>query len=82
MIVESIFNMLFSALDVLFALLPTVEWNVQSSFFTAFLDVLSVACYFLPMGTVTTILELIVIINTFKIFVSLIKTVWQLIPFL
>lgn len=81
MIVENVFNMMFDALSVLLGLLPDIQWDVQGSFFTAFYDVLSVACYFLPMATVSAIISLIVSINLFKILVSLLKTIMQLIPF-
>lgn len=81
MIIETVFNMIFGALDFLFAMLPNIEWNVQNSFFTAFYDILAVACYLLPMKTVVMILYIVISVGIFRVFVALIKTLMTLIPF-
>lgn len=82
MILEGILNVLFSAADSLFSILPDVSWNVDSGVFTAFFDILRMVGYLLPMPTVIAILRIVIVINGFKIGVSIVKTVWDLIPFL
>lgn len=81
MIIENILNAIFIPLNGLLALLPNISWNVDSSVFTKFFEVLRMACYFLPMGTVVGVFTLIIAIQGFRIVVSVIKTIWQLLPF-
>ncbi len=82
MIFQCIFNVLFNIVHYLLSFLPDVSWSVEASFFTKFLDIIALVGYLLPMNTIAAILTLVVVINLFKIVVSVIKTLWQLIPFL
>jgi len=82
MILETIINAIFLPLNGLLAFLPDISWNVNSGVFTKFMEVLRMACYFLPMGTVGAVFALVIAINVFKIVISTIKTIWQLLPFL
>ena len=82
MIVEGIFNLLFGLLNGLLSFLPDVSWTVQADMFTKFFDVVRVVGYLLPMGTVFDILSVIVILIVFRTVVALIRTLWDMIPFL
>lgn len=66
----------------LLSLLPDISWNVENNFLNSVLDIFQVVCYLLPMKTVVAILTIIISINVFKIIISIIKTIWQLIPLL
>lgn len=81
MITQSILNIFFGIQSFLFVLLPDISWTVTADSFTKFFEILRVVCYFLPMGTVATILLLVVAINVFKAFVSLLRVLANLIPF-
>lgn len=80
MISEFFLNILFGFVSRFFALLPDFSWNVGTSAFSYFLSVLRVAGYVFPWGTVVAILGLIVSISIFRIVVSFIKTIWDLLP--
>lgn len=82
MIIETLVNAIFIPLNCLLALLPDISWDVAAGVYTKFFEVLRMACYFLPMATVGTVFMLIIAINAFKIGVSIIKTIWQLLPLL
>ncbi len=82
MILETIINILFLPLQALLSLLPDISWNVENNFLNSVLDIFQVVCYLLPMKTVVAILTIIIAINVFKIVISIIKTIWQLIPLL
>ncbi len=82
MIVQQLFNPLFNLLEYFLGMLPNVSWSVTASFITKALDIIALVGYLLPMGTVGSILTLIVVIHLFKIVVAIIKTLWQIIPFL
>lgn len=85
MIVEALFNLLFVFLNPLIAMIPDVEVFSSSMDLTAyahtFLEYVRMACYFLPMGTVITLFTLIYYFILFRIFVSVVKTIWDLLPF-
>lgn len=82
MIIEALIDMLFALLNSFFEQLPDISWEVDNSFLDVFLDVLRMVCYLLPMDTVVSIIGLIVSITIFRIVISLIKTIWELIPLL
>ena len=81
MILEGIMNAFFLMLSGLFSLLPDVSWDVNNNVFTTFFEVIRFAGYLLPMGTILIILKIIISLTMFRIGVSLIKTIWNLLPF-
>ena len=80
MIGEFLLNIVFGITSGLFAVLPDFSWNVDTTAFTYLLSVLQVAGYMFPWHTVTSIIGLIFSIGLFRIVVSAIKTVWDLLP--
>lgn len=82
MILEAVINVCFVILGGFSSLFPNISWSVDSAVFNAFFDIIRVAGYLLPMHTVVSILEIVVVFQLFKIVIALIKTVWDLIPFL
>lgn len=80
MIGESLLNVVFGILNALFLVLPDISWNVNTGAMDVFLDIVSVVGYMLPMGTVIIIVNMIVALITFRLVISIIKTIWQLLP--
>lgn len=80
MIVESIFNALFLITSSLFNLLPGSSWVIPQNVLTTVESILQTCCYFLPMDTVIIILGIVYSINLFKIFISFLKTFWDILP--
>lgn len=81
MITESILNGFFAVLSGLFTLLPDLSWDVDTGVFSVFLEVIRFAGYLLPMKTIVVIVGLIISFTMFRIVISLIKTIWGLLPF-
>ena len=81
MIGEFLLNIVFGISSGLFALLPDFTWNVDTSAFSYFLSILQVAGYMFPWHTVVSIVGLIFSIGLIRIVISVIKTVWDLLPF-
>lgn len=81
MIVEGITDLIFNIVQGMLSMLPDIKWDVDNSVFSIFFDVLEMVCYLLPMPTVLTILSFVIMINMFKIVISIIKTIWDLLPF-
>ena len=81
MITEAILNVFFAVLSGFFTLLPKISWNVEPDSFSTVFEVIRFAGYLLPMGTVYIILSAIISFTIFRITISLIKTIWGLLPF-
>ena len=62
--------------------LGSVEWAADSDIIATFSVFIRMVCYFLPMDTVVLILGLIVSFAVFRVVIRLIKTIWELLPFI
>lgn len=80
MVTEGIINLVFGIVEGLLSLLPDISWNVDGTVFDIFFDVLEMVCYLLPMGTVFAIFLIVVGLTMFRVVISLIKTIWDLLP--
>ena len=81
MISEFFLNIIFKFLSGLLNLLPDVSWSVDTTAFSYFLDIVRIVGYLVPAQTVYAIITLIVAFTVFRIIISLIKTIWDLLPF-
>lgn len=80
MIPEFFLNLVFNLVESVLSILPGFNWNVDSAFFTSALDMISLVFYLLPMGTIVTIIGIINVLLLFRIAISIIKTIWELLP--
>lgn len=80
MITEGLINIFFGIVSGFFTLLPEVSWSVDTSAFEYFLSILKVAGYVFPWGTVVAIALIVFSISIFRIVISFIKTIWDLLP--
>ena len=81
MISEFFLNIIFKFLSGMLNLLPDVSWSVDTTAFSYFLDIVRIVGYLVPAQTVYAIITLIVAFTVFRIIISLIKTIWDLLPF-
>ena len=81
MIIEGIFDFIFGLANVLFEFLPDIEIGFGTGFNT-FLSIVSSVAYLLPMNTILIMFGIIISLMIFRIVVSVIKTIWQLLPIL
>ena len=61
--------------------MPTITISADAIINGSFYGYLRAAAYFLPMGTVSTILGFILIFWVFRIVVAIIKAFWEVLPF-
>lgn len=80
MIVESILDLFFGILSGIFGMLPEITWSIDTSAFQTFVGTLDVVMYLLPMQTVVMMISIVIWITVFRIVISLIKTLWELLP--
>ena len=71
---------LFRILDFGLSLLPDISWSVDSGAMSYFISLLRVVFYLLPMDTVVVIVSIIISFTTWRIIVTLIRTLWDLLP--
>lgn len=57
-----------------------IAWDVGSEKLAPFFEVVRSICYFLPVGTVASIVGLIVAFACFRAVIRLITTIWDLLP--
>lgn len=80
MIGEFFLNIIFNIVTGMFSMLPNWTWNVTSGAFGVALNIIRTVSYLLPMSTVGAIVGIIVSITIFRIVISIIKTIWELLP--
>lgn len=80
MVVETLMNLVFGIVEGVLSILPNFSWSVENSFFSSALDLIRVACYLLPMGTVVSIITIINLLLVIRIAIAIIKTIWDLLP--
>ena len=81
MIGEFFLNIVFGFVSGVFELLPDITWSVDTSALEYFADIIKVAGYMFPWGTVVAIVLLIFGFGLFRLVISFVKTIWQLLPF-
>ena len=81
MISEFLLDIVFSISSGALSLLPDITWSVDSTAFTYFLDIVRIVGYMLPAPTVVAIITLIFSFHVVRVVVAIIKSVWDLFPF-
>lgn len=80
MISEFFLNIIFGIASGALSAAPDITFSVDSSVFEFFVDILKMACYLLPMGTVNTIVGIIIAVSGFRVVIAIIRSVWDLLP--
>ena len=80
MVTEFLLNIVWFILKPLLDLLPTVEINIASDTFNIFYNAVEAVCYLLPMSDIIIMVGIVFSITVFRIIVSFIRTIWELLP--
>ena len=76
----AIFAIILSVVVSLITTMPAISIDAGAVVTSSAYAYIRAGCYFLPMGTVLTILTLIVALWGVRIVIALIKMVWDLLP--
>lgn len=57
-----------------------ISWDVSGDMISPFFSIVQSICYFLPVGTISAIIALIVAFGIVRIVIRLIITFWDLLP--
>ena len=74
-------NQGFNFVESVFALLPDITWDVNTTAWQYLGNFLDMIGYLLPMGTISTVVSLIFATGVFRICISFARTLMDLIPF-
>lgn len=80
MIVEGILSVVFGLLNVLLMPLQVVTFGLNVLTFEPVLQFINMALYLIPFKELMPIFIFFVSMMTFRIIISLIKTIWNLLP--
>lgn len=85
MVTEKLLDFLFLIADKLLGILPefsytsTIRRNWSS--YLGFWQYVEMGAYLLPLDTIVSIISLVIVISLFRLAVSVIRAVWDLLPF-
>lgn len=80
MVTQAILDVVFKLVDGLLSKLPEINISVPANIVTNAAQFLNVAAYIIPMDTVKSVLTILIMLQFFRIVVSLIRTIWSLLP--
>lgn len=63
------------------AALPAINLDANAVISSTFYTYIRAGMYFLPIGTVTAIFGIQIALWTFRIIVSVVRSIWDLLPF-
>lgn len=82
MILEGIFDYMFGVLAFIMSWFPFFDITVDLDSINVFFDIIRSISYLLPMGTIFTLFNITMAVMGFRIMVSVVKTIWAVIPLL
>lgn len=82
MITDLLINIIYKAFMFVAEGHKPLRFNVDSSFFEVIHDFIAFIFFILPVNGLKTIFSIILMIIGFRIFISVIKTLWDLLPLL
>mgnify|MGYP000998804045 FL=1 len=80
MIIETIFNIIFSVVDILLTPFDGLNLIISSNVFNTVLEYLSVVTYVLPIQNFIPIFVFIISTMLLRIVISALKTLWDILP--
>ena len=81
MIIAGLLYVLFSLVKGILTLIPDYAWKVDSVALTNFYEAIRMVFYIVPKDVVISIIGITIVLTNIKIGVSVIKTIWQILPF-
>ena len=80
MISEFLLDIIFGIVTVILSPIPDVNVTFQSGALNTFWGVVRCALYLLPLDTISAIVTILVAIGVFRVFISIVRTIWDLLP--
>lgn len=82
MVTDKLLDIVFNFLESILDKLPVMNISVDLSVINGFLNIVGSVLYFFPWQKVAPILAIILLLQVWRILISIIKTIWSVLPFL
>lgn len=82
MIVELLFELIFGLVDLILSLIPTIDLNFSMPDTTFFREMLGLADYFFPVGTMITCIGVIIAVQNISFILKIFNYIYKKIPFI
>lgn len=82
MIIELLYKLIFGLADLLLSVLPSIDLNFDLPDTTFFREMLGLADYFFPVGTLVAALGVIITVQNAQFFVKIFNWIIKKIPFI
>lgn len=80
MISEFFLNIVFTLVEWLLSPLPEIDISLNYDATTYFFSIVRSVLYLLPVNTIISIISIIIALGLFRIFIAIVKTIWDLLP--
>ena len=80
MIGEFLLNIVFSIANGILSLLPNITLPTVMARDSTFFGMVRCVLYLLPLDTIGAIIGILVSISLFRLIISVVKTIWDLLP--
>lgn len=80
MIWDTILDYFFGFIKGLLDMLPLMDLEVDLSVLNTFLDIVSVCLYFFPWQKVAPLIAIIAMLQLWRVVISIIRVLWELLP--
>lgn len=82
MIIELLTGLIFGLVDLLFSVVPSVEINFSMPDTTFFREMLGLADYFFPVGTMIACIAVIISVQNINFILKIFNFIYKKIPFI
>ena len=82
MITDTLLDIVFGFVKLLLSPLSSIQVNIPTGFLDKFVEIIRTAMYLIPVAQLMPIIVFFIALMAFRVIVSLIKTIWNLLPLL
>lgn len=82
MVAEFFLDLVWKIVKPLIDLMPSVTLNVTTESLRFFMDAYAAVAYVFPVADIMIMIGIVISITIFRIIISFIKTIWELLPIL
>ena len=81
MITDALLNIVYKFLMGFLDRLPDMDLGIGVTVLNAFLDIVGTALYFFPWQYCLPILSVTLLLQAWRLIISIVKVIWELLPF-
>lgn len=81
MITDTILNIIFDLFEFLFSSLPVMQIEIGLDVLDVFLNIIGTCLYFFPWVEVSPIVGIIALLMIWRVLVTVVRTIWSVLPF-